>query len=63
MAFIVAGCVLLITIGWTLLIGLANGMAAAPSSSNRISSRPWLIGGIALSAAVAGSHWLPSVRW
>lgn len=65
LAFIIAGIVVVLTVGVCLLEAFASDMSDSPSASADVNaSIPWHFGvGLFIAAAIAGSHWFPHIGW
>lgn len=64
MAFILAGLVFVVTIAISGLMLFASGMSDSPSASAEMGGQiMWVfIGGTAISALIAASHWI-NIGW
>lgn len=60
-AFIIAGIIVVITILITALRIFAAMMS--DTTGNDLNPVPGLLGGLALAALVAATHWLPHIGW
>lgn len=61
MAFVIAAIIAVISLAIGLLGIFASGMSDASDQSSGVA--PIVIGGLALSALIAVSHWLPHIGW
>lgn len=60
-AFIIAGIIAILTLFGTAIYIFGNAMS--DTTGQNLNPWPILIGGLALAALVAGSHWIPHIGW